>query len=125
MNYSFLDFDVQMRYRFREHCISIVNRLLKLVKTVPINNIDALQDIIADWTAKGTLDNAVIDMLWQYVTLRIPVNEQDVCAACETLRMAAMGRKTIISRNIDLLINIGMGDRGMYNKTFFSFYLAR
>lgn len=83
------------------------------METVSINNIDDLQEIIADWTAKGTLDNAVIDMLWQYVTLRVSAKEEEVCAAIEILRMAAMGRKTIISRNIDLVINIGFGDRGI------------
>lgn len=71
-----------------------------------------MQDIIADWTAKGALDNAIIDMLWQYVTLRVTVKEDEVCAALELLRMAAVGRKTIISRNIDLVINIGFGERG-------------
>lgn len=97
---------------FREHSTIIVGRLIKLVRTVSINNIDDLQDIIADWTAKGILDNAIIDMLWQYVTLRVQAKEDEVCAALESLRMAAIGRKTIISRNIDLVINIGFGERG-------------
>lgn len=99
----------------------MTGRLIRLVQTVPVNNIDDLQDIIADWTAKGTLDNAIIDMLWQYVTLRVPVKEDDFCAALELLRMAAVGRKTIISRNIDLVINIGLGDKSMF--CFFCFSL--
>lgn len=99
----------------------MTGRLIKLVQTVPINNIDDLQDIIADWTAKGTLDNAIIDMLWQCVTLRVPVTEEEVCAAIELLRMAATGRKTIISRNIDLVVNIGFGDKSMCLLIYFIF----
>lgn len=97
-----------------DHCTTIVNRLICLVKNVPIISFDDLQDIISKWCSKGVLDNAVIDMLWQYVTLRVSVTESDVCAAIELLRMAALGRKTIISRNINLVTNLAFGDRGNY-----------
>ncbi|CAH1118535.1 unnamed protein product [Phaedon cochleariae] len=98
-----------------DHCVTIVNRLIKLVKSVPVNNIDDLCEIISDWCSKGTMDNAIIDMLWQYVTGRVSVTEEDEIASLELLRMAAMGRKTIISRNISLVTNIGFGERGRKN----------
>lgn len=82
---------------------------------MPITTIDDLQDIIANWCSKGVLDNAIIDMLWQYFTLRVSVTESEVCAAVELLRMAATGRKTIISRNINLVTNIAFGERGKWS----------
>ncbi|KAJ8939307.1 hypothetical protein NQ314_011165 [Rhamnusium bicolor] len=95
-----------------QHCSTIVKRLVTLVKTVPINNVDDLQLIIADWTAKGVLDNSIIDMLWQYFTKKMVVTDEDARAAVELLRMCALGRKTIITRNIKLVATIAFGERG-------------
>lgn len=81
---------------------------------MPLNNVDDLQDIISNWCSKGILDNAIIDMLWQYFTQRVSVTDSDVCATTEILRMAAIGRKTIISRNINLVTNVVFGDTGNY-----------
>ncbi|XP_074029546.1 CAP-D2 condensin subunit [Leptinotarsa decemlineata] len=98
-----------------EHCTIIVHRLINLVKTVPVHYVDDLEEIIANWCKQGTLDNAVIDMLWQFVTQRVSVDEETQSAAFELLRMAALGRKTIISRNLNLVMNIATGERARKN----------
>ena len=56
----------------------------------------------------GTLDNSVIDMLWQYFTKKIAVSDEDCHASLELLRMAAISRKTIITRNLKLVTTVGM-----------------
>ncbi|CAH0557488.1 unnamed protein product [Brassicogethes aeneus] len=101
-----------------EHTTTVVNRLIGLLKSVPVNNEDDLQQIISDWTVKGTLDNSVIDVLWQYLTKKLPVSDDDSRAAVELLRMAALGRRTIVSKNIKLVATVGFKERGASNMLF-------
>lgn len=103
---------------FRDHCFTVVGRLINLVRTVPANNIDDLQQIISEWTAKGILDNSIIDMLWQYFTKKTSCTDEDSRAAVELLRMCSLGRKTIITRNIKLVATVGFGERGDGNMQF-------
>ncbi|XP_023312786.1 condensin complex subunit 1-like, partial [Anoplophora glabripennis] len=101
-----------------EHCLTIVCRLIRLVKTVPLNNIDDFQLIISEWTAKGILDNSIIDMFWQYFTQKISCTEGDSHAATKLLRMCALGRKTIVTRNIKLVATVAFGERGTRDMQF-------
>ncbi|KAJ8973310.1 hypothetical protein NQ317_019181 [Molorchus minor] len=101
-----------------EHCLTIVNRLIALVKSVPVSNFDHLELIISEWTSKGVLDNSVIDMLWQYFTKKVSVNDEDSRASLALLRMSALGRKTIITRNIKLVATLAFGERGQEDMLF-------
>ncbi|KAK9876242.1 hypothetical protein WA026_012541 [Henosepilachna vigintioctopunctata] len=89
-----------------EHTTIIANRLISLLKDVPINNLEDLQTIIADWAKKGILDNSVIDMFWQFFTNRVPSSDEDRLAALEILRMAAVHRTSIVTKNIKLISTI-------------------
>lgn len=53
------------------------------------------------------MDNAIIDMLWQYYTKKQPVSDSTSKAAAELLRMAAIGRRSIITRNVKLVTSVG------------------
>lgn len=101
-----------------DHCSVVVQRLISLIKSLPATNLDDLQEILSDWIAKGTLDNSVIDMLWQIVTQRVSATVEDEIAAVVLLKMAAMGRKTIISKNLNLTTNIAFNERGKNNLQF-------
>ncbi|CAG9833306.1 unnamed protein product [Diabrotica balteata] len=101
-----------------DHCTIVVQRLMRLVKTLPATNLPDLQDIISDWVTKGTLDNSVIDTLWQIVTQRVSTTVEDEIAAVILLKMAAIGRKTVISKNINLMTGIAFGERGKSNLQF-------
>lgn len=83
---------------FRQHSIVILNRLMKFLKSVPLNALDDLEEIVSKWCASNILDNSVINVMWQYATQKIKVSEEDECAAMELLRMCALGRKRIITR---------------------------
>lgn len=67
----------------------------------------------------GVLDNLIIDMLWQYFTKKASVTDEDSRAAIELLRMASLGRKTIITRNIKLVATIAFKERGENSMLFF------
>ncbi|XP_057657108.1 condensin complex subunit 1 [Diorhabda carinulata] len=101
-----------------DHCSVVVQRLICLIKSLPATNLDDLQEILSDWIAKGTLDNSVIDMLWQIVTQRVTTKVEDEIAAVVLLKMAATGRKTIISKNLNLTTNIAFNERGKNNLQF-------
>lgn len=69
--------------------------------------------IISDWTAKGILDNSVIDTMWKYFTKKIEVTDEQSCYALQLLGIAAEGRKSIITKNVKVVTSIAFGDRGM------------
>lgn len=77
-----------------------------MLKIIPINHHENFKQIISEWTSKGLLDNSVIDTLWQYFTKRIPVSDDKSCAALHILGLAGVGRRTIVSRNIQLISKV-------------------
>lgn len=46
-------------------------------------------------------------MLWQYFTKKVDVSDEHSRASVELLRMAAIKRRTVISRNIKLVASVG------------------
>jgi hypothetical protein len=85
--------------------------LFALLKDLNYDSLDDFQNIVTEWTSKGILDNSVIDRCWQYYTQREQVSDEDARAAAELLRMAAMGRNTIITKNINVVSNIMFSER--------------
>ncbi|KAL3271523.1 hypothetical protein HHI36_022001 [Cryptolaemus montrouzieri] len=89
-----------------QHTSVVVDRLIAFLKEVPINNLEDMQNIIAQWSDKGVIDNAVIDMFWQYFTGRVPTSEENKTAVLELLRMSAIHKTSIIKKNIKLIATI-------------------
>lgn len=67
--------------------------------------------IISEWISKGILDNSIVEMLWQYFTKKKPVSDETSRAALDLLKMACLGRRTIIMRNIKLVSTVAFQDR--------------
>ncbi|RZC35597.1 condensin complex subunit 1, partial [Asbolus verrucosus] len=78
---------------------------------ITYDNFDDFQNIVSEWIPKGILDNSVIDKCWQYYTQRAPVSNEDARAAAELLRMAAIGRHTIITKNINVVTTVAFSDK--------------
>ncbi|XP_066159014.1 condensin complex subunit 1 [Euwallacea fornicatus] len=102
-----------------EHGITVVNRLIDLLKFVPSTCLYDLEKIIREWVSKGILDNSIIDVFWKYFTKKISVSDEQSHASLELLRMAALGRSTIIIRNITVVSCIAFGEMGRKNLAFF------
>ncbi|XP_060529643.1 condensin complex subunit 1 [Cylas formicarius] len=102
----------------QDHCVTVVGRLISLLKTVTFDNLPNLELIISEWVAKGILDNNIIDTLWKYFTRKISVSDDDALASVELLRMAALGRNTIISRNIKVVTALAFENRGKDDMVF-------
>lgn len=67
--------------------------------------------LISEWISKGILDNSIVEMLWQYFTKKKSVSDETSRAALDLLKMASLGRKTIIMRNIKLVSTVAFQDR--------------
>ncbi|XP_066259885.1 condensin complex subunit 1 isoform X2 [Euwallacea similis] len=102
-----------------EHGITVVNRLIDFLKFVPSTSLYDLEEIIREWVSKGILDNSIIDVLWKYFTKKISVSDEQSHASMELLRMAALGRSTIITRNVMVVSCIAFGEVGRKNLAFF------
>lgn len=74
-----------------EHTRTVVQRLMELVKEVPVCYYDDLCSIVANWVSKGTLDNNVISLLWNYVSSRDECSAEDRRIAMDLLYMGAQG----------------------------------
>nr|XP_008191925.1 PREDICTED: condensin complex subunit 1 isoform X2 [Tribolium castaneum] len=94
-----------------EHTTTILNRLFALLRNLTYDRLEDFQDVVSEWTAKGILDNAVINRCWQYYTQHEHVSAEDARAAAVLLRMAAMGRKTIITKNLNVVATMAFSQQ--------------
>nr|CAI5825011.1 unnamed protein product [Callosobruchus analis] len=67
------------------------------------------------WCSTGVLDNALIELLWRYALKTEVVTEDDSIAAIELLRMCALGRKTIIQTNMEVVVDLASSPRAKQN----------
>ncbi|XP_050308987.1 condensin complex subunit 1-like [Anthonomus grandis grandis] len=95
-----------------EHCETVVQRLIGLLKTITRATIQSFETMIAEWTTRGSLDNHIINHLWKYFTGSIKVAEEEQHASLELLRCTALSRKTIVTKNINLVVSIALKDPG-------------
>ncbi|XP_048518425.1 condensin complex subunit 1 [Dendroctonus ponderosae] len=102
----------------KDHSMTVINRLIGLLLSASAYDMDNLELIISEWVHKGILDNNIIDMLWQYFTKKVDVSDQYSLASVELLRMAALKRGTVISRNIKLVASVAFAERGRKNLAF-------
>nr|CAI5825010.1 unnamed protein product [Callosobruchus analis] len=98
-----------------DHCRIVLARLLKLLKSIPVTCLDDLQEIVIMWCSTGVLDNALIELLWRYALKTEVVTEDDSIAAIELLRMCALGRKTIIQTNMEVVVDLASSPRAKQN----------
>lgn len=105
---------------FRDHTSLVVNRLTSFLKQVSFDNLEDLECIIAEWTSKKILDNAIIEQLWNNFTRPDSPNNDDSRAACELLRMAALGNQNIIVKNISVVAAIAFSERYRDDMKFLS-----
>ena len=82
------------------------------MKKVPYSHMEDFMFLISNWVANDILDNSVINILWQYFTLKIDVSKGDSLGALQLLVMAAHGRQTIITKNKAVVTTIAFGERG-------------
>ncbi|KAL1512984.1 hypothetical protein ABEB36_002478 [Hypothenemus hampei] len=101
-----------------EHCTTIIKRLIILLKNMPDENIEEFELVISEWVGKGMIDNGIICMLWEYFSKKNPVSDEDCHASVELLRMAAIGRRSIVMKNIKLVSVIAFGNMGRNNLAF-------
>ncbi|VEN54794.1 unnamed protein product [Callosobruchus maculatus] len=98
-----------------DHCRIVLARLLKLLSSIPVTCLDDLQEIVIMWCSNGVLDNALIELLWRYALKTEVVTDDDSIAAIELLRMCALGRKTIIQKNMEVVVDLASSPRSKNN----------
>ncbi|CAH1965900.1 unnamed protein product [Acanthoscelides obtectus] len=98
-----------------DHCRIVLARLLKLLRSIPVTCLNDLQEIVTMWCSNGVLDNALIELLWRYALKTEMVTDDDSIAAIEILRMCALGRKTIIQTNMEVVVDLASSPRAKEN----------
>lgn len=103
-----------------QHCIIVVERLIKLVKEVTYLYVNDFKTLIAEWVSKGTVDNQIIDTLWKYYLRRVSCSDEDSRAALQLLGMASLGRPSIINRNVKLISETAFAESRRYDLLLFN-----
>ncbi|GLV35189.1 CAP-D2 condensin subunit [Carabus blaptoides fortunei] len=97
----------------KEKANVIVTRLISLLKTINVDDVVHLSTVVSQWTANGDIDNSTIELLWNMFTGKATdVVQDDQVAALQLLSMAALSRKTIVERNMNLISELVFRDKG-------------
>lgn len=91
-----------------DHKEIVIKQLIHLHQSTSYNNYDYLAQLISSWAEKGTLDNNIIDKLWQVFTKTTGESSR---SALELLKMASIKRISIINKNIKLTSTIAFKER--------------
>nr|XP_022907875.1 condensin complex subunit 1-like [Onthophagus taurus] len=97
----------------KEHVKEIVERLIRFTRIVTYAYRNSFERMIAEWTAKGKLDNNVLDMLFNYFTKKEDVDDDKSLAALQLLTLAAQGRQSIVMNNLKMVCEVVFENRGL------------
>ncbi|NXK71392.1 CND1 protein, partial [Amazona guildingii] len=94
-------------------------RVQHLVRSVSLIMVDAslgtircLEEIISEFVQKDEIEPAVTQLLWEQFTLKSQCSLLERRAAVMLLGMMARGNPEIIGSNLDVLVTVGLSEKG-------------
>lgn len=96
--------------------LGVVKQLILLVQQLSENLVESLSSIIKQLYRTGTLNGESIQILWDAFSLTTGDWEPSAsCSAAHILGIIGQTEKKIITSNLNQLIEVGLGDRGIEN----------
>ena len=91
----------------------IVRNLIQLTQGASCGDLTSLEAMMALLVTRGHIPPAVVCMLWDTFTLKVPGSSmEDSRAAVLILSMAASADQEIVKSNVDILVSRGLGTSG-------------
>lgn len=93
--------------------------LSELVKTVTASELICLEQLVKELVKSGDVSSAVLRFLWERYTMEQPdTTREDCLAATQLLSMVASADNNMVVKNLELLVSVGLGERGKADLDF-------
>ncbi|XP_047488430.1 condensin complex subunit 1-like isoform X2 [Penaeus chinensis] len=96
----------------------IVRNLSALITGATLGERTSMEEIIAQFVNSGDITKQCLTLLWERFTKTLPdTTDDESLAGLVLLAMCANSEAHIVSSNIGVLVNSGLGERGLHNFT--------
>ncbi|XP_016077325.1 PREDICTED: condensin complex subunit 1 isoform X1 [Miniopterus natalensis] len=89
----------------------LIQNLSLLLVDASVGTIQCLEEIICEFVQKDELKPAVIQLLWEQATEKVPCSPLERCSSVMLLGMMARGKPEIVGSNLDTLVSIGLEEK--------------
>ncbi|XP_062895773.1 condensin complex subunit 1 [Mobula hypostoma] len=90
---------------------TLVQNLTGLIFDSTVERIKCLEELVSEFVQKEEVDSAVIQLLWERFTAKVPCTPEERRAAVILLGMAARGEPEIVGSNLETLYTVGLGSQ--------------
>jgi len=97
----------------RSASAAIAQNLIALIVGATLGELTSMEKLVSEFVASKDIGKGVFTVLWEYFTAMLPgSNPEDSRAAITLLGMCALSEVSIITSNIQVIADHGLGDRG-------------
>ncbi|KAH6934357.1 hypothetical protein HPB50_023376 [Hyalomma asiaticum] len=98
---------------------NIADGLSELVNVVTTSELICLEQLVTELVKSGDISSTVLRFLWDRYTMEQPDTMREEClAATQLLSMVASADSNMVTKNLELLISVGLGERGKADLDF-------
>nr|XP_027806943.1 condensin complex subunit 1 [Marmota flaviventris] len=90
---------------------ALIQNLSLLLVDASVGTIQCLEEILCEFVQKDELKPAVIQLLWERATEKVPCSALERCSSVMLLGMMARGKPEIVGSNLDTLVSIGLDEK--------------
>merc|ERR1719369_937039 len=97
----------------RSASAAIAQNLIALIVGATLGELTSMEKLVSEFVASKDIGKGVFTVLWEYFTAVLPGSKpEDSRAAITLLGMCALSEVSIITSNIQVIADHGLGDRG-------------
>lgn len=105
----------------RMHAVQVVANLSQFYAGLTQGQFSAMEVLMREWIDNDDIDNTIIQVLFERVTLKLPdTSENDARLALQLLITAATVRPSIVGANFELIQSIAFGERSVRDPRLFA-----
>ncbi|KAL1417635.1 hypothetical protein MTO96_026687 [Rhipicephalus appendiculatus] len=98
---------------------NITDGLSELVNTVTTSELICLEQLVTELVKTGDVSSGVLRFLWERYTMEQPgTSREESLAATQLLSMVASADSNMVTKNLNLLVSVGLGERGKADLDF-------
>ena len=98
----------------KKNAVQVVSNLTALILCSNQGELASLEELVSLCVQSGDLPKPCIQVMWERFSMAVPeTSEEESRAALFLLSMAASAEVQIVSSNVNVLVSVGLGDRGL------------
>ncbi|XP_032761529.1 condensin complex subunit 1 [Rattus rattus] len=90
---------------------ALIQNLSLLLVDASVGTIQCLEEILCEFVQKDEIKPAVIQLLWERATEKVPCSPLERCSSVMLLGMMARGKPEIVGSNLDTLVKVGLDEK--------------